>query len=178
MNDKRKYLLICVVAVVLFLYVLCTEVADRWSDAIKLYSDLRKGRAAALTPDQLVQKRNELIRRKNILAARTTRELGEYWESVPGFLEFLNRCAKGDNIRIESVVPSQSHADDQVEELKFKIDFTSDFHRAASFLNAVENGAIPVQIKSIGMILESAASSTLQLNAEGIAKVVSQHDLK
>jgi Tfp pilus assembly protein PilO len=172
MSQKKKYQLFIALAVVLFVYVVATEVADRIGKTFRLYAALEAKEQSMLKPEALAEKRVNLISRKRALTLIVTKGAGTYEQNETGVFEYLNASAKKTDVRFESLVPIDAQTNGQIKEVGFKLNFSTQYHHAGAFLNTVETGAMLVRMRQIEIALHSVSSSTVEVNAEGIAYIV------
>lgn len=171
MNQLQRYRLILVVLSVVFLYLVSTEVPERWGSALTVWAGIREKQDRIGDPEQLGERRDALLSRRELLSSSMLQRSGEYEQTQTGVFEFLTACARQTQIRLESVTPLKPKANGQHEEIPLVIQFHDTFHRIGTFINIIENGAIPVKFTKLEIATRQPAKSQLEVKIEAIAYV-------
>ena len=174
MPEKKKYLIIIIGTLALFLYIMSTEVIDRSDSVIQLYDELQQKEQNTLNPEQLAEKRMSLTVKKAMLMSTIMKGSGTYDQSETGVFEFLNASAKEAGIRFESLTPIASRSVAQIKDIGFKISFAAGYHQVGKLLNGLETGAMFAQMKKLDLTAETIESERLQVNAEGVVYVIAK----
>ena len=169
MSPKRKYQLLLAGVVFLFVYVTGTEVLDRWRDTYAQYSDFAQKQKEVLEPSILAEKKLGLIVQRDSLTGLLTEDRGDYDQSQTGVFEFLAATARTTNVRMESVVPLSVQNEGQVENVGFHLIVSGGFHDVGFYLNALEGGAMSVNIRKLE--LSNGGKALLHADMEGVASV-------
>ncbi|GEM_PF-1478734 len=171
--SKEKYVLLIGVTVLSFIYVLATEVLDRWQETAQTYAEVQDKYVKLLTPDQLRTKRSALLAENEALTATLAKTMTAYSQDHSGVFEYLNSNAKKNGIRFESLTPKEAIDNGQLKEFAFKVDFDAGYHQTGKFVNAIETGPVPVSIVKMDIASDPQKSSTVHVSTEGKAYMLS-----
>ena len=166
----RRYQLMTVGLLVLFLYVSATELVDRWGETIRLYSDLEQKEQQS--PENLISRKYELQARQQALAAKFTKDVGRFEQSETGVVEFLDVTGRETGVTIESLTPATSERAGRIQEVSFSVKANADYHAIARFVNQLETAAMMVQMKTIELSAPQKGSSRLSARVEGSAFIM------
>ena len=166
---KNKYFLILVGAVVVFIYICMTEIAERFAEVVELYSQLRQKESTLLTPNKVDEQKRALALRSKELSQALFLGGQNYDQSPSGVVEFLGDCARESKLHFESLAPSPIKSGNGISELGFKISSRTRYNQVGKFVNEIESGALPVRLKKLELISKAPGASTIQLNLEASA---------
>jgi Tfp pilus assembly protein PilO len=167
MTTKKKYQLIIISTLCLFVYLLSTEIIDRWQHSVVLYGELRSKNAITPEAETLVQEKMTLETRCTVLKEQSVQKNSEKIDQFV-FLKSLHTTAKACGVRIQALSPSEIQSKDTVAALSLKIETLSRYHDLGRFVNALETGAIPLDVTKLEMISEpSSHNSVLEAFIEG-----------
>lgn len=169
MSSAIKYQLIASAMFLVFLFLLGTEVPDRWGAALHSSDEVRKKEEIVLDPEALAEKRLDLLSRKRSLVALVTKESGDYEQSQTGVFEFLNAGATDAGIQFETLTPMEPDSSGQIKLVPFRLAFSGTYAGVGGFLGAIEQGPIAIRINKLELASKSVGSSILQVGAEGAA---------
>jgi len=188
MSPTTKYQLLTVLTVVMFFYLLLTEVTGRWSEIGRLHNELTQRQQTVLNPEELAEKKLRLAERKKSLTSLLTRDSGTFEQSQTGVFEFLNASARKTGVRFESLVPAETESSGEIQEIGFKLSMTSSFHRIGAFVNEVESGAMTVRLQRLDMANRTRArqeeaerttgKSPLEASLEGVSYIYPKKNLR
>ncbi len=166
----KKYRLFIFGTIAVFLFLLFTEVWDRWSGVVTLYSDLQE--KEKLTIDNIQQRRIDLRAQQQLLTAQLAGHSEIYRNNQTGVFEYLNDCARKSGVRFTSLVPSENDAGAQLKEIGFKIEVQSDYHHIAQFVNAIETGVFNARFRKLIIGTDESKDRQLKAQLEGVVYVV------
>jgi Tfp pilus assembly protein PilO len=171
MPQVKKYSLLILLTIASFIYVVSTEVKERWAGFSNMYRQLREKEEMVLSPEMLEAKELNLMEKKRSLAALLTKYNAAYEQSQTGVFEFLSTTAGRTGIRLESLVPTASEGTGQIQDIGFKIQLSGKYHHIGMFVNDLENGTMKVVIKTLEISHHSRASAFLTASLEGVASI-------
>jgi hypothetical protein len=174
MPEKKKYQILIVGILLLGIYVLVTEIADRWGITFRHYNELSDAGSQVLSPEELVQKKKELIIQKNVLTMQLTDGRGQYEQNQIGVIKLLHASAREANLFLRSLTPLDCKPYGQLIEHAFRIELVGTYHSLGTYINALETGPIPIQIFKMDMTSQSPGASAIFINIEGKAFVLSK----
>ena len=178
MTDKRKYQRMLIASIVAFIYVACVEVVDRFQGTINLYNELQAKELKILTPEELAQKKADLVLQR----AKLIRAMTEGNQSVErnqlGVVKFLNKSAREASVKFQSLTPLEDVSAGQMKTMGFRLDMITQYHRVGSFVNRIESGPLPVQVLKINLEKEKAGSSNLLVTIEGRVHFLTKESLR
>jgi Tfp pilus assembly protein PilO len=162
MTIVRRYQVLSVCVVALFLYLLQGEAFDRWDGAIRLYKEVEAREKDDATT--LAVRKKSLIAREDSLRSLIAGKSNQYDQSETGVLEFLNASARDNGLAFQSLTPLFPPKKGQVREVVFTIHLLTGFHSVARFINTIETGPLIVRIQTLQLSI--AAKNSAQLGAE------------
>lgn len=178
MKETKKYKYFTIAVVIFCIYILATEVVDRWVATFKNYDILAEREKVVLTPEELINKKMDLVAKKRMLTAQLTQGKGSYEQNQIGIVKLINTCAKESNALLRSLTPLGTKTLGQIVEHNFKLEVAGTYHGIAKFVNALEAGVIPVKITGLDVILQKSTSQVLLATIEGKAFVLSKESAK
>lgn len=135
-------------------------------------------RKTVLTPEELMNKKMDLIARKRMLTAQLTQGETGYEQNQIGIVKHINTCAEKSNILLRSLTPLEAKRLGQIVEHSFKLEMNGTYHHIGQFINKLETGGIPVKITQIDIVLQNSHSQVLEATLEGKAYVLSKESAK
>jgi Tfp pilus assembly protein PilO len=165
---KRYYLLTIVVCFV-FIYLLFTEVYDRYSNTWTLYQALREKEASVLDPVHLEQKKSVLTEERDSLSSRILKERSSYQQNEIGVIQSISDNARKDQVTIESVDPGKLRQTGEFQELDFGVSVSAKFSQLGLFINGLENATIPFDLTKVQIISNPIGEGNLQVNIQAKA---------
>ena len=171
--SKKKYVYLIGLTALLFVYVLATEVVDRWEETAQAYTELQGKKGELLTPDQLRVKKASLLAENEALTNILTKAMSTYSQNHSGVFEYLNSNAKKNGILFESLIPKEAVNNGQLKEFAFRVDFDASYHQLGKFANAIETGPVPVSIAKMDIASNPEKLSKVHVSAEGKAYMIS-----
>lgn len=171
MLANQKYNILLLVVIVLSGYVLTNDVWEQYAEAYRLFAELERKRLAVLDPEQMVERKVMLVRRKMLLAEGISSNLGTYEQNQTGVFEFLTVTAQNAGISLESLVPAVSESR-TLREVAFKLRAQSGFHNAARFVNMIENGPFSISLRKLEISNENQPRPFVATSIDGIAFIV------
>ena len=163
----RKYQLLLAGTVALFLYILATEVAERYGELWKAYGELEVKKEAGSGPEALASERLALLARQKKLKELLRAQTGVFEQSRRGTLEFINASASKAMVRVESLVPTKAETSAHEEHMAFRLSCTGPVHRVGLFLNQLESGPFSLHVSKLDISREGAQTSSVKATLEG-----------
>jgi Tfp pilus assembly protein PilO len=173
MNGKKKYDILIGATVLCFLYLLATEVTTRWEGFLQKYQNYREQEITMFTTDELQERKQNLLARKNALLASLRKGSKSYERNQTGLLLFLEDNAKTTGIRLESIIPEEPKEAGEVKEIGFALRFVGNFHQTGKLVNKIETGELPVKIKKMLLETSKEERKLIQVSIEGAMTNVS-----
>ena len=173
MRARTKYLLIETAILSVFLYIVGTEVLERWNDANRLFGELKQKEQTITDPQVLTARRAELSVRKQSLASVLVKEAGSYDQSQMGVFEYLTSSARLSGVSVASLVPlEESQSSKGSKDINFKLSLQGSYHQIGSFINRIEMGGMRVRMSKLELSTANDHSSLLRIDAEGTATIL------
>ena len=160
---------------VLFIYLLFTEVAGRWSEAYRLYGDFSAKEESVLNPDDLARCTMDLRAKKRILTTQITRANEGFEQSQIGVVRLIQVRVKERNMYIRMITPLETRPVGQMIELGFALELLGSYHRLGTFLSSLESGPIPIKIVKVEAVNQQPGSSVLAISIQGKAFILSKN---
>ena len=191
MNSKmlfaqRKYFSLTIAVIMVFFYLLITEIYDRYSNTWNLYQAIGEKQATVLDPALLQHRKKVLTAERDSLSSKILNERSAYQQNGIGVIQCVSENARKNQVSIESFVP-QSHqpqadnkADEhafpkgqagQFEEFDFGISVKAGFNKIGMFINGIENETIPIDITKVQMISDPIGNGNLRVSLQAKAYV-------
>jgi hypothetical protein len=177
---KRRYQWMSVGVVIVFIYILGTEVWDRASALVQLSSEVGSRAGLAVAPESLQAREHFLIGERNRLV-RLWNQSGTN-DPVPGsesaFYAYIERLAAEQSVEILSVEPLEGpKTSTHVKEVRFKVQGKAEYHHLGRFLWRLESGGrATVRIETVSIkrrdTLEKGHEGLLDIVFEGRATIV------
>jgi len=174
MNSKihilaRKYLSLTAAVCFVFLYLIFTEVCDRYSNTWSLYSALRKKESTVLDPVLLEQKKRILTAQRDSMSSRILQDRSAYRQNEIGVIQCVADDARRSQVMIGSFNPGDEHVSGQFEEFDFGVSVKGRFSQMGILINELETETIPFDITKVRMISSPIGESSLQVSIEAKA---------
>ena len=167
----RRYLLLTAAAGFIFVYLLSTEVYDRYSNTLALYQSLGEKHAAVLNPILLAGKSKMLTIERDSLSALVMRERDTYQQNEIGVIQCVSVEARKNQVSIESFNPGGDRVSGQFNEYNFGVSVRAKFRQVGFFINKLETETIPFDITKIQMISDPVGSTNLHVNIQAKASL-------
>lgn len=167
MTSRLQYQLFIAATIVISLYVLGTEVLDRWKDLFQLHDDYLAKEQTLLEPADLAARKLTLLERKQALAKQLAARSQTYEQTQSGLMKFLNSQARACSFRFESLVPKELRSTARMKENGLTIDFQARYHQVGAFVNALETGPFPLEIDRADLTAKEPGGQLLQVRLEG-----------
>jgi Tfp pilus assembly protein PilO len=171
MSVKKKYSLLILTVLILFLYIIATEIPDRFSKLTQNYMDYSQKKETVLNPEKLQEKKLSLLQMKQSLTSVLTKDGRKYEQNQTGVIEYLNDCAREAGIKYESLIPTENQSAGQIKEIGFKLTMLSRYNKVGKFLNTVENGALMICIKKLEINGKEGGLTPLYVIIQGVAYI-------
>lgn len=165
----RRYRLLSIVVSLLFLYLLFTEVYDRYSNTWTLYQAVREKETTVLDPSFLGHRKEILSAERDSLSSRIQRERSAYLQNEVGVIQCISDNARRNQVTIESLNPGNEHQTGQFQELDFSVCIRGKFTQTGLFTSGLENATIPFDITKIQMVSNPIGEGNLQYISEAKA---------
>jgi Tfp pilus assembly protein PilO len=178
LTDIRKYQIGIAVVGILFIYLLFTEIAGRWSDAFRLYSDISVKEERVLNPDDLAQRTSDLKAKKRLLTSQLTRANEGFEQSQIGVVRLIQTRAKEKNLYLRMITPIETRTVSQMVELGFSLELVGSYNRLGAYLTSLETGPIPIKIIKVEAVNQQSGSAVLVISVQGKAYILSKNILK
>jgi Tfp pilus assembly protein PilO len=173
MDARRKCAAIVSAAGIGFVALVSTEVADRARDVIGLASELRVKQSTLLPLDKALEKKADLLARKEKLTSLLASSANEFEHDEGGVFEFLSKEAQASSVQLRAVTPGTSQEIGEITEVPFGLDVVAPYHRFAEFLNCLETGEFMVSIRKMTLGRDGAAAA-LRGTVSGVAYIPSR----
>jgi hypothetical protein len=162
-TEKKKYQLLIVLTVALFVYAMGTEVCDRWAELIEGWAELKAKEESLVSPSDLEQRRNALGAEKAALLNKVKESRGKYQQNQAGLFEYLISSASEHGVKYRSIEPGEAKTVGSAMEQTFKATCSGDFLTLGRWIQSLEKGAIPVKVTKLEVSANDARRSTLQV---------------
>lgn len=169
MPEKKKYQLGIVACMLMFLYVLSGEVYDRWAQVSFAWDDLAERENTIRSPEELSEQHLILTSTKKLLMAKATLGSGKYDQTEAGVFDYLSGHARDHKFRYASLEPTDSKTAGEMQDLGFKVSFTTDYVTLGKWLNEIESGGIAVKVTKLDVLTENVLSQKLKIDVQGRA---------
>jgi Tfp pilus assembly protein PilO len=178
MKDKQKYQIFILTVAVLSVYLIFTEVVDRWSEMLDSSKELSTKKESVLNPEVLSRRKIDLLAKKRILTAQMTKANEGFEQSQIGLVRLIQIKAKENNIFLRTLTPTESRTTGQMIELGFALDLLGSYHRLGSYINSLETSPIPIKIVKVEAINQQPGSTVLSVYIQGKAYILSKSILQ
>jgi hypothetical protein len=174
MNSKipllgRKYLSLTIAVCFIFIYLIFTEVYDRYSNTWSLYQALREKQSTVLDPVLLEHRRRVLTAERDSLSSRILKDRSAYQQNEIGVIQCVADDARRSQVMIGSFNPGDEHVSGQFEEFDFGVSVKGRFSQIGILINGLETETIPFDITKVQMISSPIGESNLQVNIQAKA---------
>lgn len=153
----------------IFIYLLFTEIYDRYSDTLSLYQSLREKESAVLDPILLEHKRKILTMEHDSLSSQILRERISYPQNEIGVIQCVSENARKSQVVIASFNPGTQRVSGQFEEFDFGITAKGRFNQIGLLINLLERETIPFDMTKVQIVSNPIGSGTLQTNIQAKA---------
>lgn len=171
MDAITKYRIYQGAVLILFAYLLSTEVYGRWCEAYMTYRSIEQ-ESSPMTFEEYAAKKADLTARKRQLLAEAGKRSGRFEQSPTGVFELLTTTAKKANIRLQGLAPEEIKEEGEFKVVGFKIAFSSSYHQAGSYINDLERGSFPIRVDAVKIQAEPAGTTRLNITVSGRAYVL------
>lgn len=172
---KRKYHLYSLGVVVAGLFLIVTEVSDRWLALGEDYQMLKDKQSKVMDPASAQMRKKELLAELAGLQEDLKRNAGNTEQSETGLLELIDNCAKANGIRVEAIAPQRSGTGSDSTTAHFSLEASGAYHRLATFLNALETGPIAVRVTGMDLTESQERGKALTLRIDASATFVREN---
>ena len=173
-TQTNKYILFSVLTVLIFTYLLFTEVYGRMEESVSQYNQVTSKEKTLLTPEEFALRNRELQIEKQELTSWAKKNYFAMQQNQWGLFEYLNSNAKRNRVVVQSVNPQESKSSGSAKIIPFTLNFTAKYHDAVKFMNNIEMGTIPIIITKSTLQSEIIGHSTLTVSIEGQARLLSE----
>jgi Tfp pilus assembly protein PilO len=178
LTDIQKYQIGLAIIGILFVYLIFTEVAGRWSDVFRLYGEVSVKEESVLNPDELNQQMTDLRVNKRLLTMQLTRANEGFEQSQIGVVRLIQTRAKEKNMFLRMITPMETRTIGQMVELGFSLELVGSYHHLGSYLTSLETGPIPIKIVKVEAVNQQPGSAVLVISVQGKAFILSKSVLK
>lgn len=178
MTDIRKYQIGIAAVGILFVYLLFTEVAGRWSEAYRSYGEISAKEENVLNPDDLARRTMDLRAKKRILTTQIIRANEGFEQSQIGVVRLIQERAKEKNMYLKMITPMETRPVGQMIELGFALELLGSYNRLGTYLSSLETGPIPIKIVKVEAVNQQPGSTVLTISIQGKAFILSKNVLK
>jgi len=175
LTDIHKYQIGITAIGALFVYLLFTEVAGRWSEAYRSYGEISAKEVSVLNPDDLARRTMDLRAQKRILTTRIARSNEGFEQSQIGVVRLIQARAKEKNMYLQMITPMDTRPVGQMIELGFTLELLGSYHRLGSYLSSLETGPIPIKIVKVESLNQQPGSNILTVSIQGKAFILSKN---
>lgn len=178
MKDKQKYQIFTMVVISLFVYLIFTEVIDRWSEMLDSSKEVSTKKESVLNPEVLSRRKMDLIARKRNFTAQIIKANEGYEQNQIGIIRLIQTKAKENNVLLRTLTPMETRTTGQMIELGFALDLLGSYHRLGSYINSLETGSIPIKIVKVEATNQQPGSTVLSVYIQGQAYILSKSILQ
>lgn len=178
MNIRMKYLRLSAAVAAIFLILMLSEVRERLEDAAGMLAGLKVKRESLMSPDEILSKKRILLMERERLSAIKRQKSPGKDQNISGLFEYLTSKASERKIAIESFSPSGMSRESGMAQMDFVLNFTSDFHKAAAYINAVETGPYPVAVTGLSIQSDPPGNPALKVSISGRARFLPEGSAK
>jgi len=178
LTDIRKYQIGIALIGILFVYLLFTEVADRWSCAFRLYDEVSEKEESVLNPEDLMQRTMDLRTKKKVLTTQVMRANEGFEQSQIGVVRLIQARAKEKNLFLRLITPMETRPIGQMVELGFILELVGSYHKLGAYLSSLETGPIPIKIMKVEAVNQRPGSAVLVIYVQGKAFILSKNVLQ
>jgi hypothetical protein len=171
MSQKRKYGVLTASALLLFAYVLATEVSDRLLALLDLNQLVQQQESEIKPPEVLFSQKAELLSRKRLLLASATQGERSYEHSQTGVIEYLNHCAKTAGVRFITLTPVSSTPQGELTEITFSLSLEDEFISVGKLIRNIERGPLSCAITKLHIRILKPRNNKLNVSVEGRAHI-------
>jgi hypothetical protein len=152
---------------VLFVFILSTEVLDRWSQTVRRYKEVRDRENASVAPESLASHRRFLKARALSLHTELDKTSDTYSRTLAGFLSLVSASARMHNVKLMNVAPVRNEESANDGEVHFKVECQGEFHNIALLVNSLENSPLDIHITKIDIAADESKTKGLESSVEG-----------
>jgi hypothetical protein len=171
MTPLRKYQLLLAGTVVLFFWLLSTEVAERYIELWKTYTELEMKEGTASEPEALAAERSQLLVRQKWMKDLLRAQTGAFEQSRTGTLEFINVSATQATVRLESLVPMKVETRAHEQIMGFRLTCSGPVHRIGVFINQLEEGPFSLHLSKLDLSREGVPAPSVKGTIEGSVRL-------
>jgi len=165
----RRYFLLTFGVAFVFLYLVLTEVYNRYSNTWILYETLREKEATVLDPVMLQQKKKVLTEERDSLSSKIFNERKGYAQNEIGVILCVSDNARKNQVSVESYAPGEEHLSGQIDEKSFGVLIRGRFDEVGMFINNLENESIPIDITKVQIVSDPIGNGNLKVNLQAKA---------
>jgi hypothetical protein len=150
-RPQTRFILVLAAIGLAFVYILSTEVLDRWSATVGKYQEVLRRENSAVAPESLVVQRRILKARSASLHDQLNKATGSYSRTLAGFLSHASEAARKHDVKLKEILPGQSSSAGEEGDLRFKVACSGEYHQIGFLVNALENSPLDVHITKVEM---------------------------
>jgi hypothetical protein len=159
MRVPTKYAALILGTLVLFVYLLSTEGADRIISAANAYRQWQNERELSLSHDQIQAEQVALLQREEDLGQKHIDSLKAYPANEIGAIDYITARTASSGVAITQMVPSFHDGEDGVRMVEFTLTLRGGYHDVGRFVNAIETGQFPCRISHLAIEKEEQSRS-------------------
>ncbi len=177
MKAKKKYELSILGILFLFAYILATEVLERYTSTFDLYKELSLKESQLLSPEELSQKKADLQMQRAALARQLNAGSRSFDRNQLGIVRFLNESAEAERLQFRTLTPLQDVVAGQISETGFNVEFSATYHTIGKFINKLERGPLPIEIRKLVLEAQKPGSTVLKASLEAKARFLPKESI-
>jgi hypothetical protein len=179
LKPQTRYSFLLAAIAMAFVFIVSTEVFDRWSQTVRRYQEVLGRESVAVAPESLAAHRRFLKVKAESFRAELGQASGAYSRTLAGFLSLASASARAHNVKLVNVAPVRSSESTTEGGLHFKVECRGEFHQIALLLNALENSPLDIHMTKVELSLGEPPAKNLESSIEGrftISELVRRHD--
>ncbi len=173
---KRPHLVLAGLLALLFIYVLSTDVYDRYSATLSLYFSVRQRSQSLIDPASLPVLRAKLLAERDSISNRIMASRNHYPQTETGVIQFITEDAHREHIALKSISPGTELEHGQFSDFEFDMSVRATFFRTAALVEDLESSPTPFRIKEIKMQTNPFGGGLLETSCTGSALLYHGYD--
>lgn len=166
---KRPFLISALVISLAFVYLLLTEVRDRYAGTWNSYCSYQEKKTTVLDPVTLNLRREALTKKLDSLSSDILIQRNGYQQNEVGVIQCVSDNACNNQVSLESFNPGKEEMAGEFEEFSFEALVAGNFGKIGLMTNSIENASIPIDITKIQIVSDPISGGNLQLNLQAKA---------
>lgn len=166
---KRPYLILSRLLGFVFVYLLLTQMYDRYSSTWSMYSYLQRRRASIIDPGSLPAERAHLLAERDSLSRLILASGSRYRQNETGVIQCVMDNARREHVLVNSFSPGTAVSKGGFTSFPFSLSVDGRFDQVTVLINDLEQAAIPFDMVRVDMISnpigEPTLKTTLQVRA-------------